>query len=417
MQNDVPISNETINALRNMQNCLDGDHATTKDIADWRKQWEKDTGEKTPTELFAVKKKLGLSERSLNVRQALNIIDNASIHEFPGEQKVDRQEEQSTDELPPKKPIASNGLLSVHGESGSVPTKDPHFMKFGCYTDVKKVIKSGIPMTVWITGEKGYGKTMGVSQACADCSVPLAKISITSETTEDDLVGGLRIVDGSTVFQKSSLIHAMENGYPVLLDEIDLGGSRIMALQGVLDHSGVLIKKTGEFVKPAPGFQVFMTSNTGGHGDLTGQYVHTQILNGAFMDRVDTIINHGAPSETVERRILESHIKRFAGPEGNENIPLETAEELARWAANIRKNVNSGMLDESVSTRAMTKVVKNMAVFGGTPIQNICRVINKSADDEWIETVTTFFKEIVSADEEEKSEETGEAFPNPPGEW
>lgn len=401
MQTDI--SQETIRALKNMHQSLAQDHATTKEIAEWRKQWEADTGEKTPTELFAVKKKLGLSGRSLNMREALQTLDNAEIKEFPMEpshQKNQLSEEVSQASHESK----TSGLRTVFGEAGSVPSKAPGFVSFGCYNDVKKVIKSGIPMTVWITGEKGYGKTLGVTQACAETGVPLAKISITSETTEDDLVGGLRIIDGSTVFQKSAMIHAMENGYPVLLDEIDLGGSRIMALQGVLDHSGVLIKKTGEFVKPAPGFQVFMTSNTGGHGDLTGDYVHTQILNGAFMDRVDTIINHGAPTEHQEAKILREEIKNLIGPNGNENVKLETADELARWASSIRKNVNDGILDEEVSTRAMCKVIKNMAVFGGTPIKNICRVINKSADDEWINTVVCFFDEIVSSPEEDSSE-------------
>jgi len=50
---------------------------------------------------------------------------------------------------------------------------------------------------------------------------------------EDDLLGGFRLIDGETVFQKGPVVKAMEAGAILLIDEIDRGSNKIMCLQGV----------------------------------------------------------------------------------------------------------------------------------------------------------------------------------------
>ena len=49
--------------------------------------------------------------------------------------------------------------------SDIVPKKDPVFVSFGNYPDVKSIIKSKMFYPVFITGLSGNGKTMGVTQA------------------------------------------------------------------------------------------------------------------------------------------------------------------------------------------------------------------------------------------------------------
>ena len=87
-----------------------------------------------------------------------------------------------------------------------VPKKDPVFVSFGNYPDLKSVIKSNAFYPVFITGLSGNGKTMGVTQACAEAKKELIRVNITIETDEDDLLGGYRLKDGQTVWQLS-LIH------------------------------------------------------------------------------------------------------------------------------------------------------------------------------------------------------------------
>ena len=77
-----------------------------------------------------------------------------------------------------------------------VPKKDPVFVSFGNYPDVKSIIKSKMFYPVFITGLSGNGKTMGVTQACAENKRELIRVNITIETDEDDLLGGYRLKDG-----------------------------------------------------------------------------------------------------------------------------------------------------------------------------------------------------------------------------
>ena len=99
-----------------------------------------------------------------------------------------------------------------------VPKKDPIFVSFGNYPDVKQIVKSNKFYPVFITGLSGNGKTMGVTQACAELKKELIRVNITIETDEDDLLGGYRLKDGQTVWQNGPVIEAMERGALLLLD-------------------------------------------------------------------------------------------------------------------------------------------------------------------------------------------------------
>ena len=102
-----------------------------------------------------------------------------------------------------------------------VPSKDPNFVPFGNFPDVKKIIQSGIFYPTFITGLSGNGKTLGIEQACAALKRELIRVNITIETDEDDLIGGFRLVNGETVWHNGPVIEALERGAILLLDEVD----------------------------------------------------------------------------------------------------------------------------------------------------------------------------------------------------
>ena len=91
-----------------------------------------------------------------------------------------------------------------------VPESDSTFVKFGSFTDVKKVIQSKQFYPTFITGLSGNGKTFGVEQACAQLKRELIRVNITIETDEDDLIGGFRLVDGATVWHNGPVVEALE---------------------------------------------------------------------------------------------------------------------------------------------------------------------------------------------------------------
>ena len=166
-----------------------------------------------------------------------------------------------------------------------VPQKDPTFVRFGQFPDLKKVISSKLFYPVFITGMSGNGKTFGVEQACADTGRELIRVNITVETDEDDLIGGFRLVNGQTVWHNGAVIEALERGAILLLDEIDLASNKIMCLQSILEGKGVFLKKIGEYVQPKDGFNVIATANTKGKGSDDGRFIGTNVLNEAFLER------------------------------------------------------------------------------------------------------------------------------------
>jgi len=239
-----------------------------------------------------------------------------------------------------------------------VPKKDPVFVSFGNYPDIKSIIKSGRFYPVFITGLSGNGKTMGVTQACAENKKELIRVNITIETDEDDLLGGYRLKDGHTVWQNGPVIEAMERGAVLLLDEIDLASNKIMCLQPILEGSGVFVKKINKYVKPKDGFNVIATANTKGQGSEDGKFIGTNILNEAFLERFPVTFEQKYPSVSIEKKILNNTLK-VAG-----KSDVKFVDKLTTWADVIRKTYFDGGVDEIISTRRLVHIVQAYAIFG-----------------------------------------------------
>ena len=238
-----------------------------------------------------------------------------------------------------------------------VPTKDPVFVSFGNYPDVKSIIASGKFYPIFITGLSGNGKTMSVTQAAAALKKELIRVNITIETDEDDLLGGYRLKDGQTVWQNGPVIEAMERGATLLLDEIDLASNKIMCLQPILEGSGIFVKKINKYIKPQPGFNVVATANTKGQGSEDGKFIGTNILNEAFLERFPVTFEQSYPNARVEKKILNNTLKQ-AGKKDD-----KFAEKLTTWADVIRKTYFDGGVDEIISTRRLVHITQAYAIF------------------------------------------------------
>ena len=238
-----------------------------------------------------------------------------------------------------------------------VPKKDPVFVSFGNYPDIKSIIKSGMFYPVFITGLSGNGKTMGVTQACAENKKELIRVNITIETDEDDLLGGYRLKDGQTVWQNGPVIEAMERGAVLLLDEIDLASNKIMCLQPILEGSGVFVKKINKFVKPTQGFNVIATANTKGQGSDDGKFIGTNVLNEAFLERFPITFVQSYPKPAVEEKILVNTLKKSGKSD------KEFCKKLVTWADVIRKTYFDGGVDEIISTRRLVHIIQAYAIF------------------------------------------------------
>ena len=243
-------------------------------------------------------------------------------------------------------------------EQNLIPQKDDTFVSFGNFSDVKKIIKSGLFYPTFITGLSGNGKTFSVEQACAQLGRELIRVNITVETDEDDLIGGFRLVGGETVWHNGPVIEALQRGAVLLLDEIDLASNKILCLQSILEGKGVFLKKIGKWVAPAEGFQVFATANTKGKGSDDGRFIGTNVLNEAFLERFPVTFEQEYPTAAQEIKILESVARDI------KVVAPDFCKRLVDWADIIRKTFYDGGIEEIISTRRLVHILRAYRIFG-----------------------------------------------------
>ena len=281
-------------------------------------------------------------------------------------------------------------------EQNLVPVKDDNFVKFGNFSDIKKIIQSRLFYPAFITGLSGNGKTFGVEQAAAQLNRELIRVNITIETDEDDLIGGFRLVNGETVWHNGPVIEALERGAVLLLDEVDLASNKILCLQSVLEGKGVFLKKTGRYVKPAAGFNIIATANTKGKGSDDGRFIGTNVLNEAFLERFALTFEQEYPTPAIETKIL----LRVAASLGKHDEEFCT--NLANWGDIIRRTFREGGVDEVISTRRLVHIMRAYAIWGDR--MKAIKVCVNRFDDETKQSFVELYDKIdadVSTEEED----------------
>jgi len=257
----------------------------------------------------------------------------------------------------PTMPATAAQMQSIVSEERNFASVDPTFIAFGAYHDIVKIIKSNMFYPTYISGLSGNGKTFMVEQACAKVKKEFIRVQINPETDEDDLLGGFRLINGETVFAKGPVLKAMENGAILLLDEIDRATNKIMCLQGILEGKPVLVKKTGEIVKPAEGFNVIATANTKGKGSEDGRFTAASIIDEAFLERFTISVDQQFPGMGIEKKIVLKHMEKFGATDD------DFADKLVIWADIIRKTFYDDGVDEVISTRRLCHIVQTFSIF------------------------------------------------------
>ena len=263
-------------------------------------------------------------------------------------------------------PQAAAQMQSIVNEEKTFATVDKTFVPWGAFSDIVKIVKSNMFYPTYISGLSGNGKTFMVEQACAKVGKEFIRVQINPETDEDDLLGGFRLVNGETVFAKGPVLKAMENGAILLLDEIDRATNKIMCLQGILEGKPVLVKKTGEVVQPADGFNVIATANTKGKGSDDGRFTAASIIDEAFLERFTVSVDQKFPSLAIEKKIVLKHMDKYitTEPKNAEFSQDELAQHLVTWADIIRRTFFDDGVDEVISTRRLCHIVQTFAIFG-----------------------------------------------------
>ena len=254
-------------------------------------------------------------------------------------------------------PATAAQMQSITSDEKTYARVDPTFVPWGSFKDVTQIIKSEMFYPTYVSGLSGNGKTFMIEQACAKLGKEFIRVQINPETDEDDLLGGFRLINGETVFAKGPVLKAMESGAILLLDEIDRATNKIMCLQGILEGKPVLVKKTGETISPAKGFNVFATANTKGKGSDDGRFTAASILDDAFLERFTISIDMQFPGLAIEKKILTKHMEKFDVED------TEFVTKLVTWADIIRKTFYDDGVDEVISTRRLCHIVQTFSIF------------------------------------------------------
>ncbi len=278
-----------------------------------------------------------------------------------------------------------------------IPEKEPGYVPFGFYNNLKGIIASKIFYPVYITGLSGNGKTLMVAQACNEAQRELIRVNITKETDEFDLIGAYELVNGDTKWRDGPVVVAMKRGAVLLLDETDYGSERLLCLQPILEGKGYFNKKRGEYITPAPGFNVMATANTKGKGSDDGRFIGANVLNDAFLERFAITVEQEYPSEKTERSILEKLFNELK-PEPELNV-TQFAAHLAKWAEMIRQGYAAGSVSEVISTRRLTHIVRAYCIFK-TRRKAIELCLNRF--DNEVKTVYMDFYSKIDADLDKK---------------
>jgi len=268
-----------------------------------------------------------------------------------------------------------------------IPDKARGYVPFGHFHDVRTVIASKKFYPMFITGLSGNGKTMMIEQVCAQEKRECIRVNITKQTDEDDLLGGFRLIDGKTVWQNGPVIHAMEIGAILLLDEVDLGDEKMMCLQPVLEGHAIYLKKINRVVQPAPGFNIVATANTKGKGSEDGRFVGTNVMNEAFLERFSVTLEQEYPASKVEAKILNNVLK------ANNVEEKDFVEKLVLWAEIVRKGFAEGAVSDIISTRRLVHICEAFVIFGQNREKAIQFCLNRF-DTETKIAFMDFYKKI-----------------------
>ena len=244
-----------------------------------------------------------------------------------------------------------------------IPELEPGFIPWGFYKDIKAIIKSGEFFPVFISGISGTGKTILIRQACAELKREYVRVQITSESDESDLIGSWKLVNSEMVWVDGPIVSAAKRGHIVCLDETDRASSRIASLLGILEGGSILIKKTGEIVKPAPGFNIIATGNTKGRGSENGKYTFAIIVDDALLERFYVNYTQTFPSEKVIHRILIAQATKGMGKTLDPDLEKFIGY-LAKWVSIIYKTFENGAIEDVISLRRAVQILKIYSMFG-----------------------------------------------------
>jgi hypothetical protein len=247
-------------------------------------------------------------------------------------------------------------LPTFHAADSRSDTNAVKVIKTKSYRELEELIDPRYPLNIYISGETGLGKSTAVLALAEKFNKPVIRVNLSGATDLDDLLGGIRIIDGNTVFDPGPVAIAMELGAILLLDEVDAAKPQILIdLHPVLEKKGVLAKKARKMIYPTKGFCVIATGNSKGVGDPTGKYIGVNNMNHAFLQRFGASIEFTPVSRSEIAEIVQAAL-----PE----LQYSILANLCNWYEHVLKSYDAGTVSEYINTRKMIDIGTICLILG-----------------------------------------------------
>ena len=207
---------------------------------------------------------------------------------------------------------------------------------------------NGLPLSSWLCGERGTGKTEFVSQLAARLQRKLFRINFDEAIERADFIGGNSIQGGDVVWKEGVLTQAIQHqGAIVLFDEIGFARPQSIAvLHSICEpsvHRAVVVNETGKRIPVHKSVAFFCADNSNGHGDDKGSYAGVRDQNSAFIDRFAYTFMFDYLPVAQESTLIHKRT----------GVNKEVATMICKLANVAREKARSGMLTQPPSLRQL----------------------------------------------------------------
>ena len=233
---------------------------------------------------------------------------------------------------------------------------------------------NGYPLR--IHGDPGCGKSEHPRQYCAWLNLPLIEIAGSENKDEASLLGyqKQKIVNGEKVWTwvDGLLTTSVRNGYCCLINEESFISPGVKAqLHSLLDGQPlVLDDNEGEVIMPAKGFQLFLTDNTDGGGDINGVFGGARDTNIATMRRM-AHFRLSYPAEDKEKEILVRLYPKLTGA-----IPLMVKFANAARISAANRELRAPITTDTLIKWCATQVLLKQATTFSDPAERAFRIVH-----------------------------------------
>ena len=261
-----------------------------------------------------------------------------------------------------------------------IPDTDPNYIFRKQYVEeVAYAIERN--QNCMLVGDAGVGKSSLVEQLGAIAKRPVRRANLHGESDTTIFVGRDKPTEVNgvrqMVYERGLLAEAMEEGFWLLLDEIDAALQPVLfVFQQVLEDGGKLILEDGKgtVIRKHPDFRIFATANTVGIASRNRLFYSGTMgrMNEATLDRFGCVIHVEPLEPALEEKVICSKV-----PDLDEDF----VKAIVRIANETRNQLKEEQLSCTFSTRRCLQWAQAMTRFHPLRAAKMT-VLNKlNADD------------------------------------